>query len=406
MNNAQLTLSPRPVLWRQVWGLTAVQASITLAWVIYNVYLLDLLKQFGFAAEFAVVLLFIENGLAIAMEPLMGSLSDRAIHRLGTRYSFITVGILLASALFISIPAIFIFGGGFSNLKWLMVAVIILWAMAMTVFRSPAIALLRKYSRTQDLPITASLLTLATAFVGAARPFSNRFILSLGAPATFAIGSGVLLAALAILRTVKPNFEIIQDSPQESQSPVSKLSLLLNFAIGFSISFGARLLLGEIFPRGLRTGFPDLSLDLLMGLAGIAIGISAFPVGWLAARFGNQKLLLIGLQISIFCSFFLALANGSILTGLVVAIAAIAFSTVSNSAIALALSTTVPSKAGLGIGMYFSGGAAAVSTFVKMFPVPSQISSLNVAVLTMCAFLLAATCAIGSRQYDLPIELE
>ena len=383
-----------------------MQASITLAWVIYNVYLLDLLKQFGFAPEFAVVLLFIENGLAIAMEPLMGSLSDRAIHRLGTSYSFIAVGILLASALFISIPAIFIFGGGFSNLKWLMVAVIILWAMAMTVFRSPAIALLRKYSRTQDLPITASLLTLATAFVGAARPLSNRFILSLGAPATFAIGSGVLLAALAILRTVKPNFEIIQDSPQESQSPVSKLSLLLNFAIGFSISFGARLLLGEIFPRGLRTGFPDLSLDLLMGLAGIAIGISAFPVGWLAARFGNQKLLLIGLQISIFCSFFLALANGSILTGLVVAIAAIAFSTVSNSAIALALSTTVPSKAGLGIGMYFSGGAAAVSTFVKMFPVPSQISSLNVAVLTMCAFLLAATCAIGSRQYDLPIELE
>ncbi len=37
------------VLWRQVLGLTAVQGAITLAWVIYRLYLPDLLAQFGWS---------------------------------------------------------------------------------------------------------------------------------------------------------------------------------------------------------------------------------------------------------------------------------------------------------------------------------------------------------------------
>lgn len=403
MNNAQLTLSPRPVLWRQAWGLTAVQVSITLAWVIYNVYLPDLLKQFGFAPEFAVILLLAENGLAIVTEPLMGSLSDRVLHQIGTRYSFIAVGVLLASALFISIPAIFIFGGSFSDLKWLLVAVIILWALAMTVFRSPAISLLVKYSQPHDLPKTASLLILATGIVGAARPLANRFILSLGAPATFAIGSGVLLAALTILRSVKPDVEV---DAITQESPLSKRSILLNFAIGFGISLGARLLLGEIFPRVLRAGIPDLSLDLLLGLAGISIGIFALPSGWLAARFGNQKVLLIGLGISIACSFLLAFVNGSFLTGLVVSIAAISFSAVSNSAIVLALSSVPPAKSGLGIGMYFSGGAAAIGSFAAIFSKPAEISLVNLAVMAAVAFLIAMIGGISNREFQASIDSE
>jgi len=403
MNNAQLTLSPRPVLWRQAWGLTAVQVSITLAWVIYNVYLPDLLKQFGFAPEFAVILLLAENGLAIVTEPLMGSLSDRVLHQIGTRYSFIAVGVLLASALFISIPAIFIFGGSFRDLKWLLVAVIILWALAMTVFRSPAISLLVKYSQPHDLPKTASLLILATGIVGAARPLANRFILSLGAPATFAIGSGVLLAALTILRSVKPDVEV---DAITQESPLSKRSILLNFAIGFGISLGARLLLGEIFPRVLRAGIPDLSLDLLLGLAGISIGIFALPSGWLAARFGNQKVLLIGLGISIACSFLLAFVNGSFLTGLVVSIAAISFSAVSNSAIVLALSSVPPAKSGLGIGMYFSGGAAAIGSFAAIFSKPAEISLVNLAVMAAVAFLIAMIGGISNREFQALIDSE
>jgi len=46
--------------------------AITLTWVIYNLYLPQLLGQFGFPKQLAVGLLILENALAVVMEPLMG----------------------------------------------------------------------------------------------------------------------------------------------------------------------------------------------------------------------------------------------------------------------------------------------------------------------------------------------
>jgi hypothetical protein len=42
------TLTQPAVLWLQVWGLAAVQGAITLTWIIYNLYLPQLLAQFSF----------------------------------------------------------------------------------------------------------------------------------------------------------------------------------------------------------------------------------------------------------------------------------------------------------------------------------------------------------------------
>jgi hypothetical protein len=36
------------ILWAQVGGLAALQGAITLTWVIYNLYLVDLLTRLGF----------------------------------------------------------------------------------------------------------------------------------------------------------------------------------------------------------------------------------------------------------------------------------------------------------------------------------------------------------------------
>jgi len=54
------------ILWVQVW----VQGAITLTWLIYNVYLPQLLTQFGFPASLAIGLLLAENALGVVLEPL------------------------------------------------------------------------------------------------------------------------------------------------------------------------------------------------------------------------------------------------------------------------------------------------------------------------------------------------
>ena len=90
----------------QVWVLAAVQGAITLSWLIYNIYLPQLLTQFGFPASLAVGLVLVENALGAVLEPVMGGLSDQARRWVGTRFPFISVGMILASALFIAIPCV------------------------------------------------------------------------------------------------------------------------------------------------------------------------------------------------------------------------------------------------------------------------------------------------------------
>ncbi len=74
----------RAVLWLPVCGLAAMQGAITLTWLIYNLYLPQLIVQLGLTKQLAEGLLIIENALAVVMEPLMGGLSDRAKRWVGT----------------------------------------------------------------------------------------------------------------------------------------------------------------------------------------------------------------------------------------------------------------------------------------------------------------------------------
>jgi hypothetical protein len=165
-------------------------------------YLPDLLAQFGWSPQFAIGLLIVESASAIALEPLMGELSDRSQSWIGTRFPLIWVGVVIASALFIAIPAMGIFGTYVEVMHWTIVIILVSWSMAMTTFHSPSISLLKRYSSTKHLPLAVSLLTLTSGLLRATKPFVNQFILSFGAAVTFAVSSLVMLRATAILRSV------------------------------------------------------------------------------------------------------------------------------------------------------------------------------------------------------------
>jgi Na+/melibiose symporter-like transporter len=150
--------SSSPILWGQVCGLASVQGSIALTWVIYNLYLVELLTRLGFPQGLAAGLLVIENLLAMVMEPLMGTFSDRLQHRVGTRFPLVSLGMVLAAACFIIIPTVLFWGQG-PTLRWALPLILVAWALAMTVFRSPAMSLLGRYAFRTQLPQAASVLT-------------------------------------------------------------------------------------------------------------------------------------------------------------------------------------------------------------------------------------------------------
>lgn len=386
------------VLWLQVSGLAAVQGAISLTWVIYRLYLDKLLVQFGFPAAFAATLLVTENLLAAFMEPLMGGLSDRARRWVGTRLPFIVGGVILSSALFIAIPAIVIFGNPTSVIRWILPIVLIAWAMAMTVLRSPAISLLGQYATPPALPQAMSLLTLSGGLIGAFAPIANKIVLGWGPAVTFALGSFVLLGATAVLRFVHPPEApaLSSQNPNSSSLPLV-LTLGLIFITGAGVAWGTSFLMQTL--RQVMQGlFGNETINSVMLILGLALAIAAVPAGAVAFKVSNGRAMLWGIGLTVGLMLLIALIpNFAMAMALVTAIVG-TFSLISNGAVPYALSVVPPQQAGLGTGMYFGGFSAAMGLFGVMFPSSNQMAPMMGAVLGAIAFLIAGVSIAASTR--------
>lgn len=192
------------VLWVRVLGLAALHGAITITWIIYNLYLPQLLLQYGFSLALAHAILVIENFLAIVIEPAVGAWSDEAAKARDSRFPFIVGGVVVAAASFIVIPIIVLFGTPTGLARWLLPVFLVVWALAMATFRSPSLVLLKKCASNQNLPRAAAVFTIMAGFFAAIRPYSTDYILNLGPMAAFAVGSGGLLLSTVVLRQLFP----------------------------------------------------------------------------------------------------------------------------------------------------------------------------------------------------------
>ncbi|MEO0539844.1 MAG: MFS transporter [Cyanobacteria bacterium P01_A01_bin.105] len=392
---------PSRILWAQVSGLAAVQGAISLTWVIYNLYLLELLTGLGFPAALGTVLLILENALAAVMEPLMGNLSDQSQRWVGSRFPQIALGIILAAACFIGIPLAAWLGSG--PVRLLLPVALVLWALAMTVFRSPALSLLGRYAFDSQLPQAAGLLTLVGGVTGAMAPLAGEWLLSLGAGITFTIGSTVLLGAALVLRQVNPTRSVrtaqVQQLGQAAEKQVRWRRLLPNlslvFGVGVGVALGLRLLLSLLPKQYSELGAPG---SQALAAVFITVAITALPMGTVASRLGNRQAMGVGL-------IGLSIISGLILSAgtphqmlLLAVLAGTAFSLVSNGTLPFALSMVPAHKSGLGTGLYFSGGAVAMSLFgagVQRLGDPSPGLGLGIAAVS---FGLAILCLALSGQ--------
>ncbi|MTJ09925.1 MULTISPECIES: SLC45 family MFS transporter [unclassified Anabaena] len=385
---------PQPrILWVQVWVLAGVQGAITLTWLVYNLYLPQLLTQFGFPASLAIGLLVLENALSVVLEPLMGGLSDQAIRWVGSRFPFISAGVILASTLFIVIPCIVTFIPPTEVIRGILPLTLVAWALAMTIFRSPAISLLGRYAIPKELPKAASFLTLAGGIIGAFRGIANTFILSLSPIFAFSIASFVLLAAAFTLRFFHP--PEIPENPDKLAIPkisITKLSLILG--TGFSVAWGSRLLMDTI-SKTLKTQLQTNDISVIMLGIGLIIAFAALPAGFFAVKIGNRQAILIGICATILSIIFMLNLGAHFL---IILLTAAGFSLIINGAIPFILELMPQRWVGLGIGMYFGGFSLAMSLFVFVFP--PTITSVVAGISSILAFLLASVCIIISGKYS------
>lgn len=384
------------IQWRRLAGIMAVQSSITLGWVIYSLYLPDLLVQLGFAKTLAATLLMIEHGLEALIEPIFGHLSDRSQRLRGSRFPWIILGVVLTSAFFLGLPMVVLFVPSGTIWRWIFPVTAVLWASAMAIFRSPVVALLGKVTPVPTLPIASSCLTLVQQLVKAFRFSAFGLILSLGPLFAFAIGSFVILGAATFLRQVMP-----PSTPQpesKSPAPISTGTVALVVGTAIAIGCGLRFLFGCL-PLIFTAEFGEGQVSSGMLVFSLLLAFTALPAGKFASKIGNGRAMIAGL---LFTAIFLgAIASNAPTIVLVLAGILISFavSIVFNSMVPFVLELVPGERSGLGIGTFF-GASGGASTFFDL--VFSGFTDLGAkAGLGAIFFIVASVFVFISQKYRL-----
>jgi Major Facilitator Superfamily len=381
--------------WYKLIGLAALQGAISLTWLIYNIYLPKLLAGYGFPPTLTVSLLIVENILAVILEPLLGSLSDRAFGWIATKFGFISIGVILTSAFTILIPTILVFKSAFTAVTWIMPGMLIAWAMSMAIFRTPAISLIGRYAMASELPIAMSFLILVGGLVGAIKPITQDFLLSLGTPVAFTIASIVLLAATALLRYVDPPMPL--NMVVHECQPIVPINIAMLIGMGWGTAWGSRCLF-ETLPKILKVNLPQMNTVTLMVSISLAIAVSALSSGFLALKFGNQKTMLWGVFATLTALLLMVFVPSffTIVAGILLVVSS--FSMVTNGAIPWAINLFPNHRSGLAVGLYFGGFNAGIGSFLASFnPVTTLNPSLG-ATYGLIGLTVVAGCILGSRQ--------
>lgn len=116
--------------------------TVLLAWSFFNfkvpLILDDVLGTNPFKDILKGTIMAMDNLVAVVVQPFFGDLSDRTKSKFGRRIPFIAIGTLLSAFFFIFIPWIRILVG--------LIIIIFLFDLAMSIYRSAAIAILPDYT--------------------------------------------------------------------------------------------------------------------------------------------------------------------------------------------------------------------------------------------------------------------
>jgi Na+/melibiose symporter-like transporter len=392
-----LTTAHLPIRWQPTAALAATNAAITLGWIIYRVHLVGLLTQAGFSPALAPTLLLIESILAIVVEPWAGSTSDHTSQRRGGRFYIILLGAALTALLFVLLPGLSQLVRPQSALKWWFPGVLIIWAIAISLFRSPALALLGSYATPKQLPLAASLITLAGAVASSATPLASPWLLSLGIVLSFIAAAVLLLLTVGWLKLAQPK-QTDQTPDQTAVAPIVALFptaplraswLVRIFGFGFAVTLAFKLAV-ELFPKVLKAA--ALKPPLFMGILFLGLAVGALVAGQLASRWGNARVVVLGLGAAAVCLISMTLVHTTATAALMAILLGFCFSLILNGVLPFALGFIPLQQMGLSVGLFFGGAAAANSLYSGVL---SQSLSLPLGItLGIASLLVAGICLL------------
>lgn len=276
--------------------------GVSILWAIHDSYVpIFLGKDFALDASLVGSILTINTIIVFLIQPAIGALSDRTRTSLGRRMPFILIFAPLAAIGFAVLPLLVQ-----PSLLWVFVIVLVLTIIALAMFRTPVIALMPDITPSQYRSQANGLINLMGG-IGAIIAFAGGAALFKMNPAyPFWAASILLVLACGIVlwRIREPKDSTIQAvesrpglfaSLQKIISAGDKSALLLLLAIfAWFVGYNAVSKFFTLY------GVIALKLDpsqasFLLTFLALMFVIFAVPSGYIAAKFGRRRTILVGI---------------------------------------------------------------------------------------------------------------
>ena len=351
--------------------------SICGFWQLYDYVVPLILKYtFRFPESLSGVVLAADNVLALFLLPLFGSLSDRINTRLGRRTPFILVGTALAAVLMLVIPV----ADDTVNLPLFVVALGLL-LIAMSTYRSPAVALMPdltpKPLRSSANAVINLMGTVGGIFALLIIKMLPKVNVETGTKdgsyfTVFAIMAVFMaLCALVLVLTVRER-KLADAMPKEEEDEQSgstgaKLAPDVRRSLIFILCSVA---LWYIAYNALSSAYSRYVLEIwnvsessganMMLVATVVATASYIPVGIISSKLGRKKVILFGVAImtaAYLSGFFLT--SYSPVIYLVMAVIGIGWASINVNSYPMVVEMSTGSDVGRYTGIYYTFSMAA-----------------------------------------------
>ena len=357
------TIESEVIQWRQLWSLAALYGSIVIGWIAYQNYQPKLLVQFQFT-DFAFLLVLSQAIILVITPPIAGKLGDRFRVKKGHRLPIISSGISFAAMIFMAVAFTLLTNPG-EIFKWFLPVLIIFWLIAMSIFTSPALSTIELFTPADKLPRAMAILTIVSNLIYSIEPVIVDIIDYVGAPLTFVMGGlAVFLSGYALKKNALNLFTQTGDKEadlnDDKNSSFQKSKYGYIFLLGSVLGIATTVMFNvfpEILEQKLSVIFNNVSGKLLLVGMLVLSAVLSWPISNVVNKYGMSRVFRIsfGLIVLSMAAIFLVSSPWIILITVILFVTT--FTSLSVSALPLAINSSHFSEKVFCVGIFFSGVA-------------------------------------------------
>ncbi|MBL8540402.1 MAG: hypothetical protein JNK68_08515 [Betaproteobacteria bacterium] len=281
-------MTPRPALpLRLTLFLAAIQCVANATWIAYVVYLPQLAAAAGIPRSAVVWILVADQAVFALSDLVVGRATDRALTVLRVIGPWLLAITVIAGIAFVALPAV-------ADLRSpaLFLACTLLWVIASSVLRAPALALVAKRTPKPALPLLGTLVVVGTALAAAAAPYLALLAQHVHPRVPFLVATATLVAVMVGLALTERRGALVVDTATPGASESSTSTPVRGGTVAAFFIAAALLAIGMQVHTNINTtplyrqfASPD-ALPWLLPVFAVGTSLLAFAGGGMSKRWG------------------------------------------------------------------------------------------------------------------------